>query len=80
MKTVRLREAKATLSALIDAAEKGEPSLITRYGRPAAVLLPIDMAERLTQAERPSFADFLLSVPAGFEIERDLTPLRAADF
>jgi antitoxin Phd len=79
MKTIQLREAKATLSALVDAAEKGEPTVITRHGRPAAMLVPIDMGERLGAPDRPSLADFLLSIPAGIEVERDATPLRPVE-
>ena len=33
MREVRLREAKATLSAVVDDAVRGEPSIITRHGR-----------------------------------------------
>lgn len=79
MKTIQLRDAKAILSALVDAAEKGEPTLITRHGRAAAMLVPVDMAGRLGASDRPSFADFLLSIPAGIEVERDATPLRPID-
>jgi prevent-host-death family protein len=76
MKTVQLRDAKATLSALVDAAEKGEPTVITRHGRPAAMLVPVDLGKRLHAPERRSLADFLLSIPTGFEVTRDQTPLR----
>ena len=79
MRTVQLRDAKARLSALVEAAEKGEASVITKHGRPAAMLVPMAMAERLIAAEGPSLAEMLLSIPAGFEVERDPTPLRAAD-
>jgi len=79
VRTVQLRDAKARLSALVEAAEKGEASVITKHGRPAAMLVPMDMAERLIAAEGPSLAEMLLSIPAGFEVERDPTPLRAAD-
>jgi hypothetical protein len=30
-------------------------------------------------ADRPSFADLLLTFPGGIEFERDLTPLREVD-
>lgn len=80
MKTVQLREAKASLSALVDAAENGEPTVITRHGHPAAMLVPIDLGMRLSAAERPSLADFLLSIPAAIDVERDTVPLRPVDF
>lgn len=79
MRRIQLREAKATLSALVDAAEKGEPSVITRHGRPAAMLVPMALAERLRATGQPSFADFLLSFPAELETERDTSPLRPVD-
>ena len=44
MKTVSVAEAKARLSALLDAAEAGEAITITRHGRPVA---------RLTAATQP---------------------------
>lgn len=34
MKTMQLREAKASLSALVEAAENGEPTVITKHGKP----------------------------------------------
>jgi prevent-host-death family protein len=65
---------------LVDAAEKGEPTVISKHGRPAAMLVPIDMGRRFSGAERPGFAEFLLSVPTGAEGGRDGTPLRPVDF
>jgi antitoxin Phd len=63
MKELQLREAKATLSAVVDAAERGEPTTITRHGRPAAVVVSHEEWTRL-QREVPSFADLLLAVPS----------------
>ncbi len=79
MHTVQVRDAKARFSALIEAAEHGQPTTITRHGRPAAVLVPVADARRLYPDNRPSFADLLLSFPGGEEFERDLTPLREVD-
>jgi len=43
MQTVRLEEARAALGDLVDRARlAGEPTLITRYGRPAAVIVSDD--------------------------------------
>jgi prevent-host-death family protein len=63
MKELQLREAKATLSAVVDAAERGEPTTITRHGRPAAVVVSHEEWTRL-QRKIPSFADLLLAVPS----------------
>jgi len=62
MKELQLREAKTTLSAVVEAAENGEPTTITKHGRPAAVV--ISHAEWTKLKTRvPSFADLLLAVP-----------------
>ena len=41
MTKYHINEAKANLSALIAAAEKGEDVVITRYGKPVARISPI---------------------------------------
>lgn len=79
MQSIQIRDAKAKFSALVEAAEHGRPTMITRHGRPAAVLVPVADARRLYPADRPSFADLLLSFPGGIEFERDRTPLREVD-
>jgi prevent-host-death family protein len=80
MRSIQVREAKATLSALIEAAERGEPTTITRHGHPAAVVVSVEDARRLYPENKPSFADFLLSFPGPLpEFERDQTPLREID-
>lgn len=78
MDTVQVREAKAQLSALIEAAERGRPTTITRHGQPAAVLVPVADAQRLYAATSPTFADLLLGYPGGLELEleRDASGLR----
>ncbi len=79
MKTLPLREAKTSLSAVVAAAERGEATTITKNGRPAAVVVPVEQARGLYPADRPSFADFVLSIPEDIEFERDPSPLREAD-
>jgi len=79
MKIVQLREAKASLSALIDAAESGEPTVITRHRHLAAMLVPIDLGTRRSAVERPGLADFLLSIPSAIDVGRDTTPVRPDD-
>ena len=45
---VQLREAKAGLSALVSAAEKGEETIITRHGKAVARIVPmVDYTSRL---------------------------------
>ena len=79
MKTLGLRNAKASLSAVIEAAERGEATIITKHGRPAAAVVPMEQAERLYQTDRPSFASLLMQIPHPLEIERDASPLHEAD-
>ncbi|HEX4180608.1 MAG TPA: type II toxin-antitoxin system Phd/YefM family antitoxin [Caulobacteraceae bacterium] len=79
MKSMQVRDAKAKLSALIEAAEHGQPTTITRHGRAAAVLVPVADARRLYPDNRPSLVDFLLSFPGGVEFDRDTTPMREID-
>lgn len=61
MKEVQLKDAKATLSAVVDSAVAGEPTVITRHGRKEAVLVSFEEWERV--AKVPSFADLLLGFP-----------------
>lgn len=78
MKTVQMRQAKAALSAVVAAAERGQPTLITRHGQPSAMVVPVKEGRRLYPQITPSLADYLLAMPRGPRIafERDTTPLR----
>ena len=58
MQEIQLRDAKATLSAVVDQAQLGEPSIITRHGRPEAVILSFEEWQRLSQV--PSFGRLLM--------------------
>ncbi len=79
MRTFQLKDAKATLSALVDHAVQGEPSVITRRGKPAAVVLGFADWQRLSNI--PSFGRLLASAPLDPEDipERDQVPLTAAN-
>lgn len=65
MHEIQLRDAKATLSAVIDQARQGEPTIITRHGRPEAVILGFEEWQRLSQV--PSFGRLLME--ARLELE-----------
>lgn len=73
MHEIQLREAKATLSAVIDSARRGQPSIITRHGRREAVVLSFEEWERLSRV--PSFGRLLMAAP----VEPDDLPARNAD-
>jgi len=79
METLQIREAKASFSAVIAAAEKGCPTIISRHGHPCAMIVPITDGQRLYPIEKPSLAAYLLGLPAALDIERDSTPLGAVD-
>lgn len=79
MKTINLREAKATLSAVVESAEAGEPVTITRHGKAAAVVVPVDVAKRLYSPRR-GFGAFLMGFPGLPEgVERNPSPGREID-
>ncbi len=78
MQQVQLREAKARLSALVDGAARGEAAVITRHGKPRAVILGIDEWNRLRKV--PSFGRLLLAseLEDGDLPPRDTAPPRDA--
>ena len=55
MQEVPLRDAKARFSAVVGAAEQGEPTVVPRHGTPVAVVVGHAEWQRLTGA-RPSFS------------------------
>jgi antitoxin Phd len=65
MREIQLRDAKANLSAVVDQAVEGKPSVITRHGKPEAVVLSFKDWERLSRV--PSFGRLLMSAPAAFD-------------
>lgn len=79
MKTLRLRDAETRLSDVIDDALAGEPSLITRDGRPEAVVVSVEVWEQLNRAA--TFGALLGSFPdgAGEFVTRDDRPARSTE-
>ena len=77
MKRIQLKEAKANLSAVVDQAVKGKPSVITRHGKREAVV--VGYADWIKMSRVPSFARLLMAMPACLPHERDETPLQDAD-
>ena len=80
METLQIREAKASFSALVAAAENGRPTLVSRHGQPCAMIVPVADGARLYPMEMPNLANYLLALPEPLETERDVTPLRGIDF
>jgi prevent-host-death family protein len=80
MKTMQLREAKAKLSAVIEAAEQGETTIVTKNGRPAAMVVPVENSGRVLPKERPNFAEWLMSMPHDIPIRRNRSRARSVKF
>jgi len=74
MRTLRLSDAKAAFSAVVKAAERGQATIITKQGRPAAVVMPVEDARRLHPADRPSFAALLMVIPRAVKTQRRVSP------
>jgi prevent-host-death family protein len=80
MKAMQLREAKAKFSALVEAAEKGETTIVTKNGKPAARVAPIEAADQAKLENKPNFADWLLSMPHDIPIRRNRSRARSMKF
>lgn len=76
MSSLQLREAKASLSEVVDAAERGEPTMITRHGKPAAVVVSVEDANRL-YPDRRTLLDVLMEMPEDLPPPSADSPLRA---
>ena len=61
MKDIQLRDAKTNLSAVVDAATQGKPSVITRHGKREAVVLGYEEWKKLSTA--PTFGRLLMAAP-----------------
>ena len=78
MRKIQLKDAKARLSTVVDQATRGMPSVITRHGKPQAIVLGVADWERLSRV--PSFGRLLMSAPLEAEEEagRNRAPMRDA--
>ncbi|MEF0941103.1 type II toxin-antitoxin system Phd/YefM family antitoxin [Rhizobium sp. BR 362] len=70
MREIQLKDAKATLSAVVDDALSGNAAVITRHGERTAVIISYDEYQKLTQV--PSFGWLLTNAP----LEDDDLPVR----
>ena len=74
----QLQEAKNRFSAVVKAAQTGEPQIITKHGKEVVILLSVEQYESLTKPEG-DLVDFFANSPlAGVDLEvtRDKSPLR----
>jgi antitoxin Phd len=72
MREIQLKDAKASLSAVVDEAMRGKPAIITRHGKRQAVVVSYAEWERLSHV--PSFGRLLMAAPS-----RDNSAPRTAD-
>jgi len=80
MHKIQLADAKARLSALVDAAAAGETAIITRHGKEQAVI--IGYAEWRKLARQPSLVELIVNAPfTDADLPpRDTSPPRSVDF
>jgi prevent-host-death family protein len=72
MRTYNIHEAKTHLSRLVDEAEKGEPFIIAKAGKPKVQVIPISSAKKKTQS-RIGFMKGAYRLPDNFdEIDKEL--------
>ena len=79
MREIQLRDAKASLSAVVDEAMRGKPAVITRHGKRQAVVVSYDEWERLSHV--PTFGRLLMAAPLAEDDLpiRDRSVLRTVD-
>lgn len=80
MREIQLRDAKASLSAVVDDAVHGNPAIITRHGKREVVILSFEEWERLSHV--PSFGRLLMAAPLTQDDlpQRNRKPARTPDF
>lgn len=61
MREIKLRDAKASLSAVVDEVVQGKPAVITRHGKPEVVVVSYAEWQRLSHV--PSFGRLLMTAP-----------------
>ena len=66
MDKVSLYDAKANLSKLVEKAQRGETTVITKYGKPAASLTPIENRGQ-DSIQRTGFFKGRYTVPDDFD-------------
>lgn len=79
MREIQLRDAKASLSAVVDEVKRGEPAVITRHGKPEVVVVSYEEWQRLSHV--PSFGRLLMAAPLTADDlpRRNRSPLRKSD-
>ena len=61
MREIQLRDAKASLSAVVDEAMQGKPAVITRHGKRQVVVVSYEEWKRLSSV--PTFGRLVMAAP-----------------
>src|ERR1700733_8943818 len=79
MREIQLKDAKASLSAVVDEVMQGKPAIITRHGKRQAVVVSYEEGERLSHV--PTFGRLLMAAPLIADVlpSRDISAPRPAD-
>ncbi len=79
MREIQLKDAKASLSAVVDEVMQGKPTVITRHGKRQAVVVSYEEWERLSHV--PTFGRLLMEAPLTADDlqSRDTSAPRKAD-
>lgn len=73
MAEIGIKELKASASAVIEGVEGGAAYVVTKRGRPAAVLLPIDEAEDLVLAHADAYIRMRRQARAAYAKRRTIS-------
>lgn len=73
MAEIGVKELKTTASAVIERVESGAAYVITKRGRPAAVLLPVEEAEDLVLANADEYVRMRREARAAFAKGRTIS-------
>jgi len=69
METLNIHAAKTHLSRLVERAEKGETIIISRAGKPAAKLTPLEPEAHAPPKRRIGFLKDVYDLPDDFDIK-----------
>jgi antitoxin Phd len=80
MREIQLRDAKASLSAVVDEVVQGKPAIITRHGKREVVVVSYAEWERLSHV--PTFGRLLMAAPLTNDDlpRRSRSPVRKSGF
>jgi prevent-host-death family protein len=72
----KLQDAKARFSELVDRAVARGPQIVTRRGLETVVVVPMEQWRQVSEPNRPTLKDLLLSGPRDQEFARIVDNLR----